>query len=152
MEDCQQNRGATADLWPAFKRVVRGRRSIRSFQDKPVPRHLVAEMLEVARQAPSSGNTQPWHFYVVTDPEIRERLVASTFPGADCGSDRVQDWVRQAPVLIVVCLDWRRGATKYNFEHRYFLGLQDVGAAIENLLLSAEALGLGACWVGGIRF
>jgi len=49
-----------------FDDVVRGRRSIRGFLDKPVPRALIREILELAMRAPTSMNTQPWHFYVVT--------------------------------------------------------------------------------------
>ncbi len=49
-----------------FDAVVRGRRSIRGFLPKPVPKALIREILELAMRAPSSMNTQPWHFYVVT--------------------------------------------------------------------------------------
>lgn len=149
LEPTQPSRTET---WPAFWKTVSERRSIRSFKDTPVPREMVEGILEAARRAPSSGNTQPWHFYVVTAPEARRRLAASSYPGVDYTSQRVQEWIIKAPVILVVCLDWPRGAAKYNFEHRYFLGLQDISAAIENTLLAAEAMGLGACWVGGIRF
>jgi nitroreductase len=48
-----------------FDDVIRSRRSIRGFLDKPVPRALIEEILELAMRAPSSMNTQPWHFHVV---------------------------------------------------------------------------------------
>ncbi|HEY6868381.1 MAG TPA: nitroreductase family protein, partial [Novosphingobium sp.] len=51
---------------PAYDTVVRGRRSIRGFLDRPVARDVIAEVLELAMRAPSSLNTQPWNFYVVT--------------------------------------------------------------------------------------
>lgn len=136
----------------AFQAIVSGRRSVRSFEDRPVPRELVEGIIEAGRHAPSSGNTQPWHFYVVTAAAAREALVKATYPGSDCTSPKAQEWVGQAPVIIVACLDWRRGAAKYNYEHRYFIGPQDVASAIQSMLLAAEAAGLGACWVGGIRF
>lgn len=49
-----------------FEEVVRGRRSIRGYLDKPVPRELIEEILEIAMRSPTSMNTQPWHFHVIT--------------------------------------------------------------------------------------
>jgi nitroreductase len=49
-----------------FDEVIKGRRSIRGYQNKPVPKALIREVLEMAMRAPSSLNTQPWNFYVVT--------------------------------------------------------------------------------------
>ena len=49
-----------------YDEVIRGRRSIRGYLDKPVPKELIREIIELAMRAPSSMNTQPWHFYVIT--------------------------------------------------------------------------------------
>ena len=49
-----------------YEEVVRGRKSIRGYQDKPVPQDLIEEVLELAMRSPSSMNTQPWHFHVIT--------------------------------------------------------------------------------------
>ena len=49
-----------------YKDVVMGRRSIRGYQDKPVPKDVIKDVLEMAMRAPPSLNTQPWNFYVVT--------------------------------------------------------------------------------------
>ena len=56
-----------------FKDVVMGRRSIRGYQKKPVPEALIREVLEMAIRAPTSLNTQPWNFYVVTG-EVLDRI------------------------------------------------------------------------------
>lgn len=67
-----------------FDAVVRGRRSIRGFLPKPVPQALIRELLELAMRAPSSMNTQPWHFYVVTGAvldRIRAGNVARNLAG-----------------------------------------------------------------------
>lgn len=58
-----------------FDDVVRGRRSIRGYLDKPVPRSLIREILELAMRAPTSLNTQPWNFYVVSG-EVLDRIRA----------------------------------------------------------------------------
>ncbi len=144
--------GLSSGLWPAYWQTVVRRRSVRGFSSKPVPREAIQRLIEAASLAASSANAQPWHFYVVTDPETRAKLVATTYPGPDCRSDKTQAWMAQAPAIIVVCLDWPRGAAKYNFESRYCSGLQDVSSAIVTILLGAAAMDLGACWVGGFRF
>ena len=51
---------------PSYDEVVLGRRSIRGYLDKPVPRGLIEEIITLATRAPSSMNTQPWHFHVIT--------------------------------------------------------------------------------------
>ncbi len=58
-----------------FEDVVRGRRSIRGYLDKPVPKALIREILEIAMRAPTSLNTQPWNFYVVTG-DVLDRIRA----------------------------------------------------------------------------
>ena len=58
-----------------FDDVVRGRRSIRGYQKKPVPKALIREILEIAMRAPTSLNTKPWNFYVVTG-EVLQRIRA----------------------------------------------------------------------------
>jgi len=60
---------------PSYDEVIRGRRSIRGFLPKPVPRSVICEVLELAMRAPSSLNTQPWNFYVVTGEPL-ERIRA----------------------------------------------------------------------------
>ena len=57
---------ATPDVHTDFKTVVNERRSIRGYKPIPVPRELIEEVIEIAKRAPSSMNTQPWHFHVVT--------------------------------------------------------------------------------------
>lgn len=67
-----------------YEEVVRSRRSIRGFLDKPVPRALIAEILEIAMRAPTSMNTQPWHFFVVSGDvldRIREGNVERNLAG-----------------------------------------------------------------------
>ena len=124
------------DFWEA----VRGRVSVRTYQpDRPVPDHLIGQLLAAAIRAPSAGNRQPWHFVVVRDGETRSELALAAYG---------QSFVAQAPVVIVVCADPDRSRARYGARGREFYCLQDTAAATENLLLAAVALGLGACWVG----
>ncbi len=116
------------------REAIRTRRSVRRFQDRPVPRELALELLEAARWAPSGLNNQPWRFVLVESPEVIERLAACT---------RYGHILRGAPLAVAVFLDTR---SSYHREK----DIQGVGAALQNLLLQAHASGLGACWLGEI--
>ncbi|MCS7119740.1 MAG: nitroreductase family protein [Nitrososphaerota archaeon] len=125
-----------------FFDVVKRRRSIRAFTEKIPPEEDVMKLIEAARCAPSAGNIQPWEFIVVRRPEIKRRL---------CEAALGQSFVEEAPVVIVVCanVDWsRRG---YGIRGAELYCLQDTAAATQNILLAAEASGLGACWVGAFN-
>ncbi len=112
--------------------AIRTRRSIRRYSGEPVPDDVLAEILQAAMSAPSAGNQQPWHFVIVTDRAVREKI--PTFhPYAQMVPD--------APVAIVVCGDLRLESYKGYW-------VQDCSAATQNILLAAHAKGLGAVWVG----
>jgi len=123
------------DLW----KVIEGRYSVRDFGPEEVNESTVNRILEAAIRAPSAGNRQPWHFIVVRYGEMKRKLAAAA------GG---QDFVGSAPVVIVVCADAERSATRYGDRGRELYCLQDTAAAIEHILLAATALGLGTCWVG----
>jgi nitroreductase len=123
-----------------FWQVLQDRYSVRGFDPAvDVPPETVARLLEAALRAPSAGNRQPWHFYVVRSPETRQGLAAAAYD---------QDFVAQAPVAIVVCADAEQSAGRYGDRGRTLYCLQDTAAATEHILLAAVALGLGSCWVG----
>ena len=71
----------------SFKNMVQERRSVRGFRDEPVPREVIEEIIEIAAGAPSSMNTQPWHFHVLTGAPLdliregnTERMVSGAAP------------------------------------------------------------------------
>lgn len=105
--------------------------SIRKYQDKPVEQEKVELMLRAAMAAPSACNQQPWEFYVVTDKTKIEEL-ADTSPYAGCA--------RKAPLVFVPCFRKEIIAPPY--------ADIDMSASVENLLLEADELGLGAVWMG----
>ncbi len=110
------------------------RRSVREFQDKPVDRALIMEVIRAGTWAPSGLNNQPWRFAVVTDPELKERFEPLT---------KYARIIRSAPVLIPVFLD--KEAMYHPMKDH-----QAAGACIQNMLLAAHSLGLGAVWLGEI--
>ncbi len=119
--------------------AIYGRRSIRRFRSEPVPDSLIKKILDAARWAPSEGNVQPWRFVVVTDEGLRRELARAAL---------MQSWVAEAPVDIVVFVDLEEEYMAYGERGVSLYCLQSSGAAIQNMLLAAHALGLGAVWVG----
>jgi nitroreductase len=109
-----------------------GRRSIRRFEPRPVGEPELKRILEAGMAAPSAGNQQPWRFVVLRDPQARAD-VAALSPHARM--------LVEAPVGIVVCGD-------LDAEKHPGFWVQDCAAAVENMLLAAHALGLGAVWLG----
>ncbi len=141
-----------ADDLPFFD-VVLAQRACRAFADVPVPDTAVEQILEAATHAPSAENSQPWVFVVVRDPDRRERIGALTRrawrdAAREFSRDRVppqmfadvdqgaEGGVAAAPVLIVVAVD-----TDAVLEP---VSASSVLPAIQNLLLGANALGLGS--------
>ncbi|MGB9553253.1 MAG: nitroreductase family protein [bacterium] len=119
--------------------VILQRCSIRSFRDDPVPEEHLKKILTAAQRAPSAGNRQPWHFYVVRNREIKALLSQAAFN---------QEFVVQAPVVIVVCADPQRSALRYGERGRTLYCIQDTANAAMNIWLTATELGLASCWVG----
>lgn len=122
--------------------TIRLRSSIRSFTDADVSDDSVKKLIDAARRAPSAGNIQPWEFVIVRNPEIKRRLAAGALD---------QSFIEEAPVVIVVCADQKASSRGYGSRGANLYCIQDTAAAIENMLLTACALGLGACWVGAFH-
>ena len=112
--------------------AIKTRRSIRKFSDKPISSEIIRELLEAAMFAPSAGNEQPWQFIVLDDRKFLDEVPTICATASMC---------RQAPLAILVCSD-------SSLEKYPGFWVQDCSAAMENLLLAAHALGLGAVWAG----
>lgn len=114
--------------------IITTRRSVRHFIDTTVDREHVLEALRAASWAPSGLNNQPWRFALVWDSQLKEGIAKLT---------RYATTLRAAAVLVPVFLD---GEASYDRTK----DCQAVGAALQNLLLSLHARGLGAVWIGEI--
>ena len=144
--------------------LIRTRRSIRRYADRPVPPDLAEQLLTAAIWAPSAHNRQPWRFVVMEATATKERLAAAM--GEQLRRDLAADGlaaeaierdagrsyarISRAPLLVLLCLtladmddypDARRRANEAA------MAAQSAAMAGQNLLLAAHALGLGACWL-----
>ena len=127
------------DISEIVSSVIKKRRSVRKYLKREVEDELLEKILEAARYAPSAGNYQPWEFIIVKSEETKKNLVQAAYN---------QTWILEAPVFIVVCMNMRLAGAVYGERGLKLYGIQSVTAAIENMLLMAEALGLATCWVG----
>ncbi len=114
--------------------AIRNRRSIREFTDQPVEYDLLHRIITAGIWAPSGLNNQPWRFVIICDHEINSKLAALT---------HYAHIVQAAPALIAVYLDQEKMYDPVK-DH------QAAGACIQNMLLAAHELGLGAVWLGQI--
>lgn len=112
-----------------FMSLIRKRRSIRKFKDRPVAKETLDLILEAALRSPSSRGNNPWHFVVVTDRAKLEALSRAKPHGAA--------FLKDAPLGIAVCAD----AAKSD------VWVEDASIAAIIIQLAAESLGLGSCWI-----
>jgi F420 biosynthesis protein FbiB-like protein len=144
--------------------AIPARRSIRHYTDQPVAPQLIDHLLEAATWAPSAHNRQPWRFAVITTQAAKDRLAdtmserlrsdrsrdGDPIEAIDRDVNRSRERIVTAPVVIVVCLsmiemDHTPDERRNSLERA--MAMQSVAASIQNLLLTAHDLGLGACWM-----
>lgn len=115
--------------------AIATRRSIRSYENRPVEKEKLLKVLEAARLSPSATNSQPWSFVVVTDPEVKESLRSSYS----------RDWFVSAPVIVVACALLDEAWVRHDGEEYWKV---DVTIAMQDLILAAWEEALGTCWIG----
>lgn len=132
--------------------VIKSRRAIRSFEDKPVPDSAILTMLEAATYAPSAINIQPWKFILITNKEAMKQLSETAKPALlrmlpDVGDEGLAGLKKMlsnpqynifynAPLLIFVS----------GIKSPY--AIYDCSMAAQNMMLAAYTLGIGSCWIG----
>lgn len=147
-----------------FLLVARGRRSVRQYQKRAVPRLLIERILEAAAWAPSPHGRQPWRFVVLTQPELRARLAQAM--GSEWKRNLEMDGepaevvaIRlekshqrfvHAPVIVIPCLylaELDQYADRSRQSAEETMAVQSLGAAVQNMLLAAYSLGLDTGWM-----
>jgi nitroreductase len=114
--------------------IIRKRRSIRLYEEKPVEQEKLNRVLEAGRLAPSADNCQPWRFIVAINDEVKEKLRASYD----------EEWFVSAPVIIIGCAVPKEAWVRMDGQEYWMV---DVAIAMQNMILAATELGLGTCWI-----
>ena len=148
----------------AFWAAIYGRRSVRRYAPRPVAPALIERLLEAAHQAPSAHNRQPWRFVLLEHAPTRGRLaeaMAASWRADQLADDadpqlaearavRSIERITTAPAVILPCLDLAAldvYPDPQRQQHEWQMGVHSVALACQNLLLAAQHLGLGACWL-----
>lgn len=128
-----------------FQKLVQDRRSLRRYQDKSVEREKILTCIQAARLAPSAENVQPWRFLIIDHPQQKNKFAQQVFSGIY----RVSRFACKAPVLIMILarLDVIANRIGKQIQNVHFY-LIDIGIAGEHIVLQAQELGLGTCWIG----
>ena len=138
---------------------LRSRRSVRRFQPDPIPDSVIERILTTATYAPSAHNLQPWRFVIVKNPDSKSRLgiALTTKIRVDMQADgapeseidkRVANSLRridEAPVIILLCRDVM--AVRVDTPEETIMNIQSTALAGLQLLLAAQAEGLGGNWI-----
>ena len=124
--------------------ILNTRRSVRSFDSRPVNEKDILSIIEAARLSPSACNSQTWRFIFVTQRDIIRKICHEAMRPVIPNK-----WIEQAPLVIVGCsqLDVianRVGARVTGIEYYQI----DLGIAMEHMVLKATELSLGTCWIG----
>ena len=114
--------------------AILSRRSIRKYTDQTITDDLIEQLLKTAMVAPSAHNEQPWHFIIIKERRLLDEI-SEIHPYAKM--------LREAPLALAVCANHN---LEKDQEADYWV--LDCAAATENILIAANALGLGACWLG----
>ena len=122
-----------------FFELVKARHSIRSFQEKSLDAALIEQIITAVNQAPSAGNLQAYEIYVIQDLQRRAALAAAAMD---------QDFLIQAPVVLVFCAHPARSESRYGERGIKLYSIQDATIACAYAMLAATALGLSSVWVG----
>lgn len=120
-----------------FDKLLLQRRSTREYTDRPVTKDEIDYILNAGIRAPSARNMQSWHFYAVTDPQVRQKF-----------KKFCAEWVSSAPVIFVICTDGDAMIEAAGEKKGTKLITQDTALAMENMLLAAANIGLGGCIIG----
>jgi nitroreductase len=123
--------------------TIKGRRSIRRYQDGDIVDSMIRELLELATHAPSSMNGQPWHFIVIRAEKTKKRLVEIKNKYCPVEKQMYQaDFLQKASVIIVVCVDK---------QNSYDREVENGVLATANLMLGAYSRGLGSVYLSAYR-
>jgi nitroreductase len=134
--------------------VIKSRRSIRSYESKPIPRDILLALIDAANHAPSGMNAQPWRFVIVEDAGFKKKLLATAVPNAKQYLESQVKPINPARYeLILRRYEELEDPIYYGAPAMVFVigtgahSAESCPLACENMMLAAQSLGIGSCWV-----
>jgi len=118
--------------------IIKNRRSIRKFQKKEILEETIDKLIEALIWAPSAGNLQSRKFYFIFNEKIKRDLAKAALD---------QDFIARASLVIVGCTD-DKIERRYGQRGKKLYSICDLTCSVQNLMILAQELGLGTCWVG----
>ncbi len=129
--------------------IIKNRRSIRKYKDQKISKEDLDIILEAARLAPSACNSQPWHYVVFNEDEAKNKFCEEVFSGLY----KSTIFAAKAPVIIAVVSNKGNITSRIgNMIKQTLFWVMDHGIAGENLVLQAQSMGIGSCWIGWFDF
>jgi nitroreductase len=119
--------------------AIKERRSIRKYKSTPVEPEKLKEIAEAFRLAPSATNSQSWKLIIVTDSDKKEQIARQAAPN----NGDPTPFILEAPVLLIGTCD-----TPRVMENNHKVSTTDLSIAMSFVMLKAQELGLGTCWMG----
>lgn len=139
--------------------IIKERKTIRRYKDKPIPEKIIRKIIEAGRWGPSIHGIQPWKFVVIENKKlikkITDRLIKKSKKigaGANILLHFSADIIRNSPILIAIynTKAFMQLAKRYRESYIKLAKVAEISAisaAIQNMVLVAESLGLGSCWL-----
>lgn len=120
--------------------TILNRRSVRSFKKDQIKDEELEQILQAGKFAPSGMNKQPWHFTAVQNAEMLNKINDGCKMAIQKTDDKNFSAFYNAPTLIILSGDEKAITSQY-----------DCSAALENMFLAAESLGIGSCWIFSVQ-
>jgi nitroreductase len=134
--------------------AIQKRRSVRSYEERPVPKDILNAIIDAGNQAPSAMNSQPWRFVVVEAPDLKKKLLGAAMPHARKILDSVKAADPERYAQIMKRYNELPDPIYYSAPAVLFVigsgryADHSCPLACENVMLAAYSLGIGSCWVG----
>ena len=122
-----------------FSDLVSTRHSVRAFKDSQITEKNFNEIMGTTIRAPSAGNLQSYHIFVVSKMEEKKKLVEAAHG---------QEYISEAPLVMIFCAEPKRCGTEYGSRGEELFCIQDATIACAYSQLSAHSLGLSSVWIG----
>ena len=122
-----------------FLDLISTRHSVRAFKDIPIPEDKINTIIDISSRGPSAGNLQSYQIFVVSKMNEKEKLVESAHD---------QEYIAQAPLVMVFCAEPKRSAVEYGFRGEELFCIQDATIACTYSQMASHSLGLASVWIG----